>query len=364
MSVDKPDLVAQCLRHPAVVEEFSISQWELLIRQAVGADLIARLALKLLECRLLSNVPAAPRRHLEAAITFARSQHEGVAREVGHIALALAESGIRPILLKGAAYLTGGLRASSGRMFMDVDILVPRERLGDTEAALMLHGWLTSHHDAYDQHYYRQWMHEIPPMQHIHRGTVLDAHHSILPLIGRMKFDPHPFFESARSAPADDRVQVLSPADMVLHSATHLFMNEEFSHGLRDLSDLDLLLREFGSEEVFWTELIDRASQVRLGRPLFYALRYTRMLLDTQVPAAVVERSSAFAPRRTTLALMDRLWIRALRSPHPSTADLYSPMALFALYLRAHWMRMPPARLVRHLITKAWRRVFEKGPAE
>ena len=364
MSVDKPDLVAQCLRHPAVVEQYSMFQWELLLRQAVGADLIARLALKLNECRLLSNVPAEPRRHLDAAMTFAQTQHEGVEREVRHIAQALAESGIRPILLKGAAYLTGGLRASLGRMFMDVDILVPRERLGDTEAALMLHGWVTSHHDAYDQHYYRQWMHEIPPMQHIHRGTVVDAHHSILPLIGRMKFDPRPFFESARSAPADDRIQVLSPADMVLHSATHLFMNEEFTHGLRDLSDLDLLLREFGSTEAFWTGLTDRASQVRLERPLFYALRYTQQLLGTHVPANVAEQSSAFAPSPMTLALMDRLWLRALRSPHPSAADSFSQMALFALYLRAHWMRMPPARLVRHLATKAWRRIFKKGPTE
>ena len=228
----------------------------------------------------------------------------------------------------------------------------------------VLIGWVASHHDAYDQHYYRQWMHEIPPMQHIHRGTVLDAHHSILPLIGRMKFDPQPLFDSARGAASDDRVQLLSPADMVLHSATHLFMNEEFTHGLRDLSDLDLLLGEFGATETFWTDLIDRASQGGLGRPLFYALRYTPLVLATHVPATVVEQSNAFGPRPTTLALMDRLWLRALRSPHPSTVDTYSQMVLFALYLRAHWMRMPPARLVRHLATKAWRRVFKKGLAE
>ena len=40
---------------------------------------------------------------------------------------------------------------------------------------------------------------------------------------------------------------VLAPEDMVLHSATHLFNEGEFDRGLRDLNDLDLLLREFGA---------------------------------------------------------------------------------------------------------------------
>ena len=39
---------------------------------------------------------------------------------------------------------------------------------------------------------------------------------------------------------------VLSKPDMVLHSATHLFRNGDFSIGLRDLCDFDWLVREFG----------------------------------------------------------------------------------------------------------------------
>jgi hypothetical protein len=34
----------------------------------------------------------------------------------------------------------------------------------------MLAGWAATHHDAYDQRYYRQWMHELPPMQPYARG--------------------------------------------------------------------------------------------------------------------------------------------------------------------------------------------------
>ena len=51
--------------------------------------------------------------------------------------------------------------------------------------------------------------------------------------------------------------------------------------------------------------------------------------------------------------MMDSLWLRALRPQHPSCAAAGSSVALGALYVRAHWLRMPPLQLARHLATKA-----------
>ena len=83
----------------------------------------------------------------------------------------LATVDVDLVLLKGAAYLMAGLPAARGRVFSDVDILVPVARLAEVENALMLHGWSTTHHNAYDQRYYRQWMHELPPLaQHPEDG--------------------------------------------------------------------------------------------------------------------------------------------------------------------------------------------------
>jgi len=53
---------------------------------------------------------------------------------------------------------------------------------------------------------------------------------------------------------------------------------------------------------------------------------------------------------------MDGLWMRVLRTPHPSAAARLSSLSLFCLYVRAHWLRMPPMLLTRHLMIKAWRR--------
>jgi hypothetical protein len=348
------DWVAACLRDPGIVPGLLAADWDTLIRQAAAADLTARLALTLKARGLLDAVPPAPRRHLEASITYAQTQHDGVRREIAYIADALAETGVRPVLLKGAAYVAAQNHAALGRMFVDIDILVPRAKIGEVEAALMLKGWITTHADAYDQKYYREWMHEIPPMLHIHRGTTLDAHHSILPLTGRLQ--PRADLLLAHSSPveSDSRLAVLDAAEMVLHSATHLFMNEEFSHGLRDLSDLDLLMRQFGRTDEFWGRLVAQARVHGVARLLLYALAHTRRVLGTPVPAGTLAALEADAPPPLLAWLMHELWATVLCSPHASLAGGRTVVAGFLLYLRAHWMRMPFPMLVRHLATKAW----------
>src|SRR5581483_1442714 len=189
--------------------------------------------------------------HLEAARLVCEAQHAAMRREVDEIAAALAPLGVPVILLKGAAYLHARLPAADGRVFSDVDILVPKATLPRVESALMLAGFATTHHHPYDQRYYRRWMHELPPMQHVKRMTILDVHHTIVPETARVHPDAAELIRSAVALAGRPDLAVLAPADMVLHSATHLFHNEELTHGLRDLVDLDALLRHFGRDAAF-----------------------------------------------------------------------------------------------------------------
>jgi hypothetical protein len=340
------------LRDPQVLPSWPLPQWELLLRQARSADLVSRLAALLEDLGLLGKVPPAPRNHLLAGRTVWHAQEEAVHREVAQVRKALAPTGADIILLKGAAYLYAGLPAARGRTFSDIDILVPRTALPQVEAALMLHGWATTHHDPYDQRYYRHWMHELPPMQHITRQTMLDVHHAIVPLTARLKPDSAKLLDAARLLPGHPELKALAPADMVLHSAAHLFLNEELSHGLRDLVDLDSLLRHFGSSPGFWPSLEARAAEMDLEGPLGYALRYSHRILGTPVPAKAL--SASVRP------WMDALFLRALQPDHPTAADRLTPLARWLLYVRAHWMRLPPARLAYHLTVKALRRTREE----
>ena len=349
-------LLTQALIQPESLSGLSLKDWDLLIRQARHANLLGRLAYRLTECHVLSQVPEQPRAHLESALGVAQRQTQAVQWEVNRIVQALDQLQTPIILLKGAAYIMQQLPTAQGRLFSDVDILVPKPQLEAIELALKIHGWITTHHDEYDQRYYRTWMHELPPMQHLTRETLLDVHHTILPETARYHPDPQQLLNAAMPvAGYGDRVKVLAPTDMLLHSATHLFHEGELNHGLRDLTDLDSLLRHFSAQDAaFWEKLIERAKQLDLTRPLYYALRYTTMILDTPVPPTTLRAAQVDAPAWFTRQLMDALFRRAFQPPHPSCEDWLTKPALWMLFVRAHWLKMPPWLLIRHLFHKAF----------
>ena len=356
MSTTPVALVTAALQTPQETVAYTLRQWEELIHQARRANLLSRIAQGRSELRLLPRVPPAPLAHLQAALVMAAAQTEAVQREVAFLRQAVAKANVDLVLLKGAAYLIAGLPAARGRVFSDVDILVPFGKLADVEAALMLHGWATTHHNAYDQRYYRRWMHELPPLRHIVRMTVVDVHHAILPPTARLKPDSAKLLAASRPIAGEDRLRVLCPVDMVLHSATHLFHNEDLSQGLRDLADLDSLLRHFGREPGFWEELPRRAAELDLARPLYYGLRYASRFLGTPVPSQAHRLADAGRPPRLAGHLMDALYDRALQPVAASDAGTLTPLYRHALYVRAHWLRMPPLLLAWHLGVKAFRR--------
>ena len=360
MDADQRDWACWALRNRQRLSSLLPAQWEPVIRHARRADVLARIAAQLEDDGQLDSVEAAPRAHLLAASRVWRAQMQEVGHEARLIAGALRALDVPVVMLKGAAYVLADQPAAQGRLFSDIDILVPRAALPEVEGALRLNGWMGNLKDAYDQRYYREWMHELPPMTHVRRGTTLDVHHNILPITVRRPPDAELLLAQAVPLPGYPGLWVLSPADMVLHSMTHLFHNDDMSHGLRDLSDLDLLLRHYGGDTGFWQLLIDRAHQLHLALPLAYGLWATRELLGTPVPDDVLQQAEQ-ASAGGQLPLMHWLWRRVLRTPHDDAALPGAGLAHFALYLRAHWLRMPPLLLARHLSIKAWKRMTKKG---
>jgi hypothetical protein len=257
------------------------------------------------------------------------------------------------VLLKGAAYVMAGLPVARGRLFSDVDILVPKEALEDVETLLKRHGWDAVKLDPYDQRYYRTWMHELPPLRHHRRDTVVDVHHAILPLSGRLRPDSAALLEAAVTLDGSG-IKVLAPVDMVLHTVVHLFQDGEIRGRLRDLVDVDALLRGFGREPSFWSRLASRARAFDLMRPLFYALRYADRILETPVPTQARELTDEGRPSQAVLATMDALVLRAIVPGSGADATVLTDLAGWSLFVRSHWLRMPPLLLARHLLHQAW----------
>ncbi len=174
----------------------AVTDWTGLIALARAESLIGALAWRLDGAALPERVEAllaAARRDGESARAQALWEAEMARR-------ALAPLGVPVILLKGTAYAAAGLDAGRGRSIGDLDILVPRDALADVERALLAAGWEWVKEDAYDDLYYRRWMHELPPLIHRERDRMIDVHHAILPLTARPKPDMAAMIEARVAA--------------------------------------------------------------------------------------------------------------------------------------------------------------------
>lgn len=349
------DRLLQVLRDPRRLSGLDLADWEMLVRLARQANLLGRLVVLVETGMGMDAVPEAPRRHLVSARYLMEKQERSIRWEVDCIRAALEPTGIPVVFLKGAAYLLAELPPARGRIFSDVDILVPRAEIERVEQALMIAGWHGGHHSAYDERYYRQWMHEIPPLRHIHRQSLIDVHHNILPLTARFHPDAAALLQDRVALPGGWGA-VLAPVDMVLHSATHLFHEGEYQQGLRDLVDLSLLIGQYGEREGFWRELLERARQLQLTRPLFYALRHTHRMLGLAVPEEVEIEIRREGPGRLRGYYMDWLFKRAFLARHALRPEPVESLARLLLYVRGHYLRMPPSLLLPHLARKAFAR--------
>jgi hypothetical protein len=300
--------------------------------------------------------------HFAAARVFVNWRQRAARWEINRILAALQGSEVPLVLLKGSAYILAGLPPARGRLLADVDLLVPEASLESIEQTLLGNGWESVKLEDYDQRYYRTWMHELPPLRHPERGFEVDIHHTISPLTSRLNPDPAKLFRD--SIPLEDpRLRVLQPVDMVLHSAVHLFYDGEFINGLRDLVDLADLFGYFGTRDGFWGELVQRAREQDLQRPLFYAMRYAQRLLEADIPAAAMADIGAGAPPRLVLHLMDRLIEWVMVPDHPDFPQRRTAVAQWLLYVRSHWLRMPPGLLLQHLARKQLMRWKRRKPA-
>src|SRR5215475_1676648 len=176
----------------------------------------------------------------------------------------------------------------------------------------------------------------------------------ILPISGRLHPDPEKLLVVAEPIPGMHYNRLCGP-DMVLHASAHMFQDGDLVRGLRELTDIDGLLRTFRNLPDFFERLLERAEKMNLQRPLFYALRYTAQFLCTPIPDTVISRSRKWAPPLPVVRLMDALVRRALL-PYQVSSGFGSNSARSLLYVRSHWLKMPPFKLARHLLHQSLRR--------
>ncbi len=356
-------LLLDALINPECLVDYSLADWELLLRLARKVKLLGRIAMELSKRNLLEKIPVRAVNLLRSSLIQAKRLQQLSHWELNRVLWALQVIDVPIIVLKGVGYSLAGLPESEGRVYVDLDLMVPEDELGNVEAVLTSKGWRHQQLSAYDEYYYRVWSHEIPPLIHAERETEVDIHHTIAPLTSQLKINTALLFESAIAVDYNNRIKILNPVDMVIHCAVNLFQNNELADDLRDLLDFhDLLIFFAAKEESFWEKLALRANQLRLSYILFYALYFDNDIFKTEIPGHVFGGLDK-KPGKIKRWVMRQTVPLALFPQHPDKPSRIAAMARTFLYLRSHWIRMPLYLLIPHLTYKTFLAVFSKKAA-
>jgi len=342
------------LHDPTIARGWGVEDWNRFLPLARNARLLGRCLHLFEQYGLLDAVPQRIVDQLRGALAQTRYMQVQALRELRHVVRALEGEQIPVAALKGVAYLAAALPPSGWRNLSDIDLLVPLADIERAEQVLKRGGWVPSgEFDDYDQHYYRDWMHEVPPLRHRSREVEVDMHHNLAPPVSRIRIDPERLWEQVREVTDDygRTFRVLAPADMLLHNAIHLFMNDELRGGLRDVVDFRDLFEHFLAQDpAFGQALLDRARQLGCGRALYYAVSTARRLAGLTPSPGFAAGVEGFAPAAPVARLMAWLIEQALS---PQRLGLRrTALANQALFIRSHWVRMPPGMLLRHLSHK------------
>jgi hypothetical protein len=320
-------LLTDALRQPQGLSSLNLAQWDALVRKARQARLLARLARVLDAQGALEAVPSAPRSHLQAALIVADAQHRDLLYELDCIGQALADAEIRPLLLGGAAYVAAGMLPALGRGLTRIAMLAPVQRSSQGQAALMARGWMPL--DGQGTKRLSVGSASPTSLRHLQRLSLIEWHDAARPGSLGYALPMSAFLETAQSLASDARFTILAPTEMTLCNAARLFGGSDLDTALRDLSDLDLLLRRFGQTADFWPAVARRADQLSLRPAFHHGLRWANTLFGTPAPSKLL----ADAARRGAADLLrDTVWARALRR---DTTDSWS-----ALVRRAWRWRM------------------------
>ena len=350
------------VRAPEVLATFSLETWQAVIDEARVTGHAGRLEQIATDA---SIVHSRLERHLSGARVGTLHRIALTRWEVTQLTALARHATMRIMLLKGAAYLAADLPFAVTRLSSDVDVLVAPDDLQRFVAVCNHYGWNPTPLDPYDQHYFFEWMHELPPYRHTTRGTYLDIHHALLPKTSRLQPDTEKVWEGAVQLP-NSPLLVPCPEDMVLHCAFHAYHQGEFDNAPRDVVDMFDLLSHFSKKDPgFWARLVERAVEIGVVTPLWHAISVTRFIFDIGPPPDVQARLDSLFPRTHLRDFTQRL-IRQVTSD-PVQSDAKAALAQKLLHARSHYLRMPLAILARHLVTKSyynWQRSREAAKAQ
>jgi hypothetical protein len=330
--------------------ELKAQEWDKVLRILRQTDLVSTFGYVSGAHANEKILPSYLHRHVSAAKVFSDAQTRQVFTASSLISNAANDIGIDLLFLKGAAYSLGQTANSRGRLFSDIDILVKPEALAPLENYLKSNGWACKELNDYDNKYYREWSHELPPFTHLATGVSLDIHHTLLPPVSGYKIDLNDLWSSKVTLASG--FSIPNHAYLILHSAIHLLLNEDVEKGFRDLLDIHLLLGE-----VLSNSSIEELKKVFCRSGFEFEFSLLIALLDECFGSNHFIQQK---PDSSKLNFWKRTYYKSIFPVIPELNEGSHGAARLLVYINGHLNKMPLGLFLKHISYKASRSLTKK----
>jgi len=284
------------------------AEWRELVDVAIANSVHPLLAQRVLT-RELPPAIAAELRTYQAETVYRNTQR---LRDFSEIVLAMQAKDVPVIALKGMHLTPLVYRNLGARRMVDLDLLVPPQRLEDAVAALRSIGYDSTPFRLVPNDPVPYFSYTVPPFRRENSSDV-DLHWHIHNLRSGASINVPEFWEHsvpARIGTVD--VRVLANEDLLLHVAEHATYAHRCEISVRACFDVAEIVSKLPLD---WDAVVDRARRWSIAPGTYLILRLARELTGAMVPDEVLAalEPPQFDERLLHIACRGRGHIRASR---------------------------------------------------
>ena len=269
------------------VVTFTTEDWQGILEVAQRHNLTSVLFWELNRLAPDFEIPDDLRAQLRQASLQAAHRNMKLFMELRAVLQALNEQGIPTIVLKGAHLAALVYPDISMRTMGDIDIMVPKERLG--EAAGVLERLEYQAPKAYELEPTLTFFHHLPTFRKPNPNSI-DLHWRLFPPTYPFALDLDKLWEQAQPAIiSNTKTLVLSPEDSLLHLSIHSIYHHQFAMGLRALFDIAAIFIH-SNKKLNWERISNKVDEWKANKPVFLTLQITKELLNVEIPNHALDK--------------------------------------------------------------------------
>lgn len=215
-------------------------------------------------------------------------QNACIYEELKNVLQFFKNTGIKVIVLKGAALAEEVWKNVALRQMADIDLLMREENLDKAGRILSELGYVPFE-GFRPKEWYVKNLHHLAPYDSPAKGVRIEIHHNIVPPNHLFSIDIHQMWERAQTIRIGGvDTQTLSPEDLIVHLCLHISYSHSFVGKIRALTDIPQVVRHYG-ERINWDWVIREAVEHNFADFVYYPLYLARDILNMEIEEKILD---------------------------------------------------------------------------